>query len=77
MSKLNWEIVHECDDDNGNPTQWCAIIDHPKYGKFCWITDMADHFSIEVDCEGFVEIMKCKSLPSAKKWVTTQLMNKK
>ena len=26
MRKLNWEIVHECDDEQGNPTQWAADV---------------------------------------------------
>ena len=33
MSKLNWNIVHKCDDEDGNPTQWSSEINHPKYGK--------------------------------------------
>lgn len=44
MTKLQWEIIHECDDEEGNPAQWCAEINHPKYGKYCWINDMADHY---------------------------------
>lgn len=30
-----WEVVHECDDENGNPTQWASEINHPRYGKYC------------------------------------------
>ena len=26
MRKLNWEIVHECDDEQGNPTQCVADV---------------------------------------------------
>ena len=36
MARLKWNIVHECDDDNGNPTQWAAEINHPDYGRFVW-----------------------------------------
>ena len=72
-SKLNWKIIHECDDEDGNPAQWVTEINHTKYGKYCWINDMGDYFGVEVDCEGFIELAKCKSLPSAKRWVTTQL----
>lgn len=72
-SKLNWEIIHECDDEDGNPTQWVTEINHTKYGKYCWINDMGDYFGVEVDYGGFIELAKCKSLPSAKRWVTTQL----
>lgn len=74
MSKLTWNIVHECDDEEGNPVQWATEINHPKYGKYCWINDMGDYFGVEVDYRGFTELFKCKSLISAKRWVTTHLM---
>ena len=76
MSKLNWNIVHECDDEDGNPNQWYSEINHPKYGKYCWISDMGDYFGVEVDYGGFTEfteLVECKSLISAKRWVATQL----
>ncbi len=41
MSKLTWNIVHECDDEEGNPVQWATEINHPKYGKISakrWVT---------------------------------------
>ena len=69
MSKLTWNIVHECDDEEGNPVQWATEINHPKYGKYCWINDMGDYFGVEVDYGGFTELFKCKSLISAKRWV--------
>lgn len=74
MAKLQWSIVHECDEENGNPTQWAAEINHEQYGKYCWINDMGDYFGIEVNYGGFMELMQCKTLVSAKRWVTTQLM---
>lgn len=76
MSKLNWNIVHECDDEDGNPTQWSSEINHPKYGKYCWINNMGDYFGVEVDYGGFTELVECKSLISAKRWVATQLMKR-
>ena len=79
MSKLNWNIVHECDDEDGNPTQWSSEINHPKYGKYCWINDMGDYFGVEVDYGGFTEfteLVECKSLISAKRWVATQLIKR-
>lgn len=74
MTKLNWEVIHECDDENGNPTVWSAEINHSLYGKYCWITDMSKHFSVEVDCDTFEELAKCKTLASAKRWVSLHLM---
>lgn len=77
--KLQWNVIHECDDDDGNPTQWAAEINHPKYGKYCWINDMGSdistgYFNVEVNCGGFVELVQCKSLASAKRWVTMNLL---
>ena len=61
MAKLNWNIVHECDDENGNPAQWASEINHPKYGKNCWINDMGDYFGVEVDYGGFIEaVVECR-----------------
>lgn len=79
MAKLKWKIVHECDDEDGNPTQWSTEINHPKYGKFCWINDMGNgiatgYFNVEVKRDGFIELARCKSLASAKRWVTMNLV---
>ena len=78
MSKLNWKIIHECDDEYGNPTQWAAEINHPKYGKYCWIDDMYDYFTVTVNTGSFTEteLARCKSLTSAKRWVATQLIKR-
>ena len=74
MSKLNWFIVYdECEDDYENPSLWCAEINHPKYGRYCWIHDMCDYFGVEVAYGGFTELVQCKSLASAKRWVTMNL----
>lgn len=37
---------------------------------------MGDYFDVEVDYGGFTELFKCKSLISAKRWVTTHLMKR-
>lgn len=31
---MDWEIVHECDTEDGQPAQWVKKINHPKYGKY-------------------------------------------
>lgn len=76
-SNSDWYIIDECDDEEGNPTCWCAEINHPKYGKYVWINDMGDHYNVEVICDGFTnsftELVRCKSLTSAKRWVTRYL----
>lgn len=77
MAKLNWIIVYdECEDDDENPAQWAAEINHPKYGKYCWIIDMGDYFGVNVAYRDFTELVKCKSLTSAKRWVATHLMKR-
>lgn len=72
--KIKWNVIHECDDETGNPTQWCAEINHPKYGKYCWISDIGSGFNVEVNYDGFIELVQCKSLVSAKRWVSMNLL---
>ena len=43
-------------------------INHLRYGKYCWISNTGDYFSVEVNCDGFVELAKCHSLAGAKLW---------
>lgn len=71
--KRTWNVVHECDDEDGNPAQWSTEINHPKYGRFCWINDIGNGFNVEVDYGGIIELAKCKSLASAKRWVAMNL----
>ena len=72
--RIKWNVIHECDDEAGNPTQWCVEINHPKYGKYCWINDIGSGFNVEVDYDGFIELVQCKSLVSAKRWVSMNLL---
>lgn len=74
--KNKWEIIHECDTDEGKPAQWCLEINHHKYGKYCWVNDMGDYFGVEVEYGGFIELVQCKSLASAKRWVTMHLLKR-
>lgn len=78
MAKLMWNIIHECDGEDGTPTQWAAEVNHPKYGKYCWINDIGSGltgkgFNVEVDFNGFTELVQCRSLASAKRWVAMNL----
>ena len=71
---VKWIVVHECDNEDGSPNQWCAIINNCEYGKYCWISNMGV-FVVEVNIDGdFVQLASCKSLTSAKRWVSTHLM---
>ena len=74
--KNKWEVIHECDDEDGNPTCWSMNIDHEKYGRFVWITfGSNDKYNIEVNRDGFDKtLLQCKTLTSAKRWVTSNIL---
>lgn len=79
--KVNWDIIHECDDEDGNPTCWATEINHPKYGKYVWISKNSDnHYDVEVNYDSFnssfTKLVTCKSLTSAKRWTTKNLLKR-
>ena len=51
MAKLNWKVIHDCDEEDGTPTCWAAEINHQLHGNWCWITNkgsyFADRFSVK------------------------------
>lgn len=71
----DWKVVEECNDDNNNPTVWTKTINHEKYGKYVWISiNCSGEYSVEIDRGSGIETLKeCKSLTSAKRWVTMNL----
>lgn len=73
--KDEWEIVHDCDEDNGDPTCWAKEINHSKYGKYVWISQISDTaYDVEVIPEQELKVLAtCKSLASAKRWVSMNL----
>lgn len=76
MAKLKWKVIHDCDDDEGNATCWSTEINHPRYGKYAWISDNGT-FDVEVEQSGgYVTKAKCRTLTSAKRWVATYLLQK-
>ena len=80
--KDKWNVLEECNDDDGNPTCWAIKINNKKYGKFIWITETVSkndtvEYAIEADINGeFRTLITCKSLTSAKRWVTMNILNK-
>lgn len=47
--KNEWRVVHEMDDENGNPTCWAMQINN-RFGKFVWITlNHKNYYDVEVD----------------------------
>lgn len=69
-----WSIVHDCDEENREPACWAKEINHEKYGKYVWITKNENGtYDIEVDKGGFLTLITCKTLTSAKRWVALNL----
>ena len=69
--KREWSIVHECDLDDGTPTEWSLEV---ADGKFYWIAEMSDGTFDVVDYDARTVLMNCKTLSSAKRWVTMNLL---
>ena len=81
--KREWQIVPEGNTEIGDkPTCWSLEINSERYGKYVWITGMLDHdeetilyYNVEVIPSGDVRVLaECKSLASAKRWVTMNLL---
>lgn len=76
MSKLTWQPVTECDnEETGEHTCWAAAIHNPKYGCYVWVTRTYNNmFSVDIDKGGvFTSLAECKSLISAMRWAETHL----
>ena len=41
--ELEWHIIHEADDDNGQPAQWSAKLPN---GEFLWIDKEAEGYAL-------------------------------
>lgn len=83
MAKKNeWAVVPEGDTDSGKHTCWALEINHERYGKYVWITGVLDHdeetiirYDVEVIPYSDVKTLaECKTLTSAKRWVTQFLI---
>lgn len=74
--KVKWEIVHDSDNEDGSPSLWGAEINHHKHGKFVWISGCTEgDYDVEVNPHGdyWRILVTCKTLTSAKRWVTINL----
>jgi len=74
--KRKWEIVHDCDGDNGEPTCWVLEVNHSDYGKYIWITDSGLGFDVEHKSKysnDIAPLVTCKTLTSAKRWVSMNI----
>ena len=44
-----WNVVHDCDTEDGSPTCWAKRTSHPTYGQFVWISQYSDgEYAVEV-----------------------------
>lgn len=69
-----WRIVHDMDGDNGEAAQWVKEINHSKYGKFVWITETENGtYDVDIDKGDFETLVTCKTITSAKRWVTINI----
>lgn len=69
--KREWNIIHECDLDDGTPTEWALKIEDKK---FYWIDLLNDGSYDVIDSDAHTVLVNCKSLASAKRWVTMNLL---
>lgn len=69
-----WTVIEECNDENDDPTCWVKEINSTRYGKYVWITDRGGGYNVEVcSANKIYPIKQCKSLVSAKRWVTINI----
>ncbi len=73
-----WQTVNECYDETGKPTCWSRRIDSSMYGRFLWITinEKGNYLVAYLNDKEFVVLKECKSLSSAKRWATQNIVPK-
>jgi hypothetical protein len=69
--KNKWEVLHDCDDDNGNPTSYSLKVGENKY---YWLDLHYDGMVDVIDCDCHTVLMTCRNLVSAKRWVSINLL---
>ena len=69
--KRKWNIVHDCDLEDGTPSEWSLKV---ADDKFYWIDEVFDGTFDVIDCDAHTILMNCKTLASAKKWVAMNLL---
>jgi len=72
--KTTYSVIHESDDDDGSPTCWAREINHKKYGKYVWISKENDVYNVEECSEELSVLVVCKTLTSAKRWISMNLV---
>ena len=69
--KREWNVVHDCDLEDGTPTEWSLKVSE---GKFCWIDEMSDGTFDVISHDARTVLANCKTLTSAKRWVSMNLL---
>lgn len=69
---LDFEVIHESDDDEGNPTLWGAEVNSHHYGKYMWIelSDVDGYYDLVYNAGGdnYKTIKSFMSFNRAKKF---------
>lgn len=75
-TKNKWEVILECNGEDENPTCWALEINHDRYGKYVWISkyDDRDYIVEVIPYSETRELVHCKSLVSAKRWISMNLI---
>ena len=70
--KDDWEVIEECNDEEGNPTSWGKLLRHRegKYPDFIFISTYGDRFNVEIynAYDENVVIKSCATFNRARKW---------
>lgn len=70
---MKWNIIHECDNDNGEPTQWVCKL--TKDDQFVWIDKIGEcAYGITNKADGNDYLYVASSLQYAKRWVSRNLI---
>ena len=68
----DWEVIEECNDEEGNPASWGKLLRHRegKYPDFIFISTYGDRFNVEVynAYDENVVIKSCATFNRARKW---------
>ena len=69
MKDYKWETIRDGLNNEDPDCMWATRADSEKYGRYIWISDIGDGF--EITSSTYTNhIITCKSLKSAKRWVT-------
>lgn len=75
---LVWNIVHESDDENENPTTWAAEVSDPEWGRFVWIEKSENGYDVSIDNGSSINVINTfSSLYDAQNFVEDETESRK